>query len=149
MFDEKWKSLKYCENHHSVTQKPKVRKCCWKIDAHRIAPCRVTTYLQFVKTYHQWSAVRWSAVKGGISVFCWGFLHQIFIRFIGLWISFLIVSWSGFGIRVTNERMSSLSVVSDSLWAHGLYPARLLCPWASPGKNTGVGCHLMQPQKMS
>ena len=20
-------------------------------------------------------------------------------------------------------------------------PTRLLCPWASPGKNTGVGCH--------
>ena len=20
-------------------------------------------------------------------------------------------------------------------------PARLLCPWGSPGKNTGVGCH--------
>ena len=25
--------------------------------------------------------------------------------------------------------------------AHGLYPARLLCPWNSPGKNTGVGSH--------
>ena len=23
----------------------------------------------------------------------------------------------------------------------GLLPARLLCPWDSPGKNTGVGCH--------
>ena len=23
---------------------------------------------------------------------------------------------------------------------HGLGPARLLCPWDSPGKNTGVGC---------
>ena len=22
-----------------------------------------------------------------------------------------------------------------------LYPARLLCPWNSPGKNTGVGYH--------
>ena len=22
---------------------------------------------------------------------------------------------------------------------HGLYPARLLCPWSSPGQNTGVG----------
>ena len=27
------------------------------------------------------------------------------------------------------------SVVSDSLQPHGLYPARLLCPWDSPGKN--------------
>ena len=24
---------------------------------------------------------------------------------------------------------------------HGLQPTRLLCPWDSPGKNTGVGCH--------
>ena len=31
--------------------------------------------------------------------------------------------------------------MSDSLWPHGLQPARLLCPWNSPGKNTGVGCH--------
>ena len=23
----------------------------------------------------------------------------------------------------------------------GLQPTRLLCPWNSPGKNTGVGCH--------
>ena len=36
-------------------------------------------------------------------------------------------------------RMLSRSVVSDSLWPHGLYPARLLCPWNSPGKNIGVG----------
>ena len=35
------------------------------------------------------------------------------------------------------------SVVSDSLWPHGPYPARLLCPWNSPGKNTGVGCHAL------
>ena len=32
-------------------------------------------------------------------------------------------------------------VVSDSLCPHGLQPARLLCPWDSPGKSTGVGCH--------
>ena len=28
-----------------------------------------------------------------------------------------------------------------TLRPHGMYPARLLCPWNSPGKNTGVGCH--------
>ena len=31
------------------------------------------------------------------------------------------------------------SVVSDSLWPYGLWPARFLCPWDFPGKNTGVG----------
>ena len=30
--------------------------------------------------------------------------------------------------------MLSHSVMSDSLWPHGLHPARLLCPWDSPGK---------------
>ena len=35
----------------------------------------------------------------------------------------------------------SLSVVSNSLWAHGLGSARLLCPRNSPGKNTGVCSH--------
>ena len=33
------------------------------------------------------------------------------------------------------------SVMSDSLRPHGLLPTRLLCPWNSPDKNTGVGCH--------
>ena len=36
---------------------------------------------------------------------------------------------------------SVISVVS--LRPQGLYPARLLCPWDSPGKNTGVGCHAL------
>ena len=31
--------------------------------------------------------------------------------------------------------------MSDSLWPHGLGPARLLCPWDFPGKNSEVGCH--------
>ena len=35
----------------------------------------------------------------------------------------------------------SCSVMSDSLRPHGLKPTRLLCPWDSPGKSTGVGCH--------
>ena len=37
----------------------------------------------------------------------------------------------------------SHSVVSDSLGSHGLQPTRLLCPWNSPGKNTGVGSHAL------
>ena len=37
----------------------------------------------------------------------------------------------------------SSSVVSDSLWPHGLRPASLLCPWDSPGKNTGMNSHFL------
>ena len=35
----------------------------------------------------------------------------------------------------------SHSAASDSLRVHGLQLPRLLCPWNSPGKNTGVGIH--------
>ena len=38
---------------------------------------------------------------------------------------------------------SVTSVVSDSLRPHGPWPARLLCPWDSPSKNTGVGCRFL------
>ena len=44
--------------------------------------------------------------------------------------------------KVKGENVSR-SVVSDSLQPHGLQLARLLCPWGSPGKNTGVGCHAL------
>ena len=35
------------------------------------------------------------------------------------------------------------SVMSDSLWPHGLQPTRFLHPWDFPGKSTGVGCHCL------
>ena len=34
----------------------------------------------------------------------------------------------------------SHSVLSNYLWCHRSQPTRLLCPWDSLGKNTGVGC---------
>ena len=37
----------------------------------------------------------------------------------------------------------SPSVESNYVGPRGLQPARLLCPWDSPGKNTGVGCHFL------
>ena len=36
---------------------------------------------------------------------------------------------------------SVVSVMSNSLWSSGLWSTRILCPWDSPGKNTGVSCH--------
>ena len=35
------------------------------------------------------------------------------------------------------------SVVSDSVRPHRRQPTRLLCPWDSPGKNTGMTCHFL------
>ena len=45
----------------------------------------------------------------------------------------------------TTDIVCACSVVSDSLRPHELEPARLLCPWDFPGKDTGVGC-LFFPQ---
>ena len=39
--------------------------------------------------------------------------------------------------------MLSHSVMSDSLWPHGLQPARILCQWDFLGRNIGVGCHVL------
>ena len=33
--------------------------------------------------------------------------------------------------------------MSDSVRPHRRQPTRLPCPWDSPGKNTGVGCHCL------
>ena len=40
--------------------------------------------------------------------------------------------------------MSACVLIQDRLFAtYGLWPARLFCPWDSPGKNTEVGCHTL------
>ena len=33
--------------------------------------------------------------------------------------------------------------MSDSMQPYRWQPTRLLCPWDSPGKSTGVGCHFL------
>ena len=43
-------------------------------------------------------------------------------------------------IKVKSESVGR-SVLFDSMQPHELQPARLLCPWNSPGKSTGVGSH--------
>ena len=44
--------------------------------------------------------------------------------------------------QLQNQLLSAQSCLT-LLRFHGLYPARLLCPWYFPGKNTGVGCHFL------
>ena len=36
-----------------------------------------------------------------------------------------------------------LLLLLSHVWHHRRQPTRLLCPWDSPGKNTGVGCHFL------
>ena len=44
--------------------------------------------------------------------------------------------------QVKSESVSH-TVMSYSLRLQGLLPARLLCPWDSPGENIGVDCHFL------
>ena len=39
--------------------------------------------------------------------------------------------------------MPSVAQSYVTLWPCGLEPARLLCPWRFPGKNTRLGCHFL------
>ena len=60
--------------------------------------------------------------------------------------SCLAAPWENMGLlKKANSSCSSVShsVVSDFVQPHGLQSARLLCPWGSPRKNTGVGCHFL------
>ena len=52
-----------------------------------------------------------------------------------------LLNWNSFLLLL----LSVASVVSDSVQPHRLQPTRLLCPWDSPGKNGGVGCHFLLP----
>ena len=51
------------------------------------------------------------------------------------------ITESGSVFEKVNE--SQYTVVSNSLRSHELQPCSLRCPWNSPGKSTGVGCHFL------
>ena len=59
---------------------------------------------------------------------CLAYQESVFSTGISAWASLLLFSHS---------------VVSSCLQPYGLQPARLLCSWDSPGKNTGVDCHFL------
>ena len=59
-----------------------------------------------------------------------------------------LISWNKTWAKTKKDFIISLvlvvlshSVMCNSLQPHGLRPARLLCAWNSPGKNTGVASH--------
>ena len=54
------------------------------------------------------------------------------------------------GTQVSRIASRLLTVTkSHSCDLHGLQPPRLLHPWDSPGKNTGVGSHFLLPEETS
>ena len=57
--------------------------------------------------------------------------------------SYISVMLRCFTKGLQKVKVLSGSVIYESFRSHGLEPARLLCPWISPGKNTGEGCHFL------
>ena len=53
--------------------------------------------------------------------------------------------WARPGSQLSKElRLEKDSAKSClTLATYGLWPAKFLCPWDSPGKSTGVGCHIL------
>ena len=88
------------------------------------------------------------ATTFAISTHCWKFrdanmcLHVLssFSRWFSMFVFLFTL------LKVLPEQLwcaKVASVTSDSFWPYGLQPTRLLCPWDSPGKNTGVHCHAL------
>ena len=105
--------------------------------------------LHLEKSFYNWSSLNWPS-------FSWRtfslppslsplpfFLPPFFPPSLSLPSFFLfLLNWRG------NASMQSpLSVLLGqsclTLQHHGLSPVRLLCPWDSPDRNTGVGCHFL------
>ena len=59
--------------------------------------------------------------------------------------TFFIYPLSPLGLVDKNKSLQSCPTLQPHRWQ----PTRLRCPWNSPGKNTGVGCHfLLQRMKV-
>ena len=54
-----------------------------------------------------------------------------------------LVAWPHAITAAAAAAAAVVSVVSDSVWPRRWQPTRLPHPWDSPGKNTGVGCHVL------
>ena len=79
---------------------------------------------------------------------CWGKGFQSSISLLSVFLAFLKISLTFLYYFYLTAAAKS-SVVSDSVWPHRRQPTRLPCPWDSPGKNSGVGCHfLLQRMKV-
>ena len=70
------------------------------------------------------------------------------------YVSFPFGIFSSCNVTPNNNPKVKLSRHNHELWIHGCccclvaksgltQPARLLCPWGFPGKNTAVGCHFL------
>ena len=119
--------------HQTRTEKPdRQSKCCecgglemgrWLFPVSEVE--RLWRHLLEDVCWHDWHFM------GVFQLLCWEWTRGVETE----------GSTSRFVIIQGRDDMCMCSVMSDSLWPHGLLPARLLCPWYFPGKNTGVDWH--------
>ena len=71
-------------------------------------------------------------------------IYFAFLKFFNISFDYIIFNWDK---RSENNFLAA--AVAKALQSyltlrpHRRQPTRLLCPWDSPGKNTGVGCHFL------
>ena len=77
-------------------------------------------------------------------------LHSVFLHLLLNEIHFFIYqgkfAFDGMAVLYKYPVLDCVCSFTQScltLRSHELQPARLLCPWDFPGKNTGVGCHFI------
>ena len=80
-----------------------------------------------------------------------GGCHSFSSRSSRTWVSH--ITGRCFTLWASREALKKLrwsrSIVSDSLWLHGLEPTRLFWSWDFPGNSIAVGCHfLLHPSEM-
>ena len=84
---------------------------------------------------HNWATeLNWRTVCWNL---CLWFVQLVLLQ--RLIIDYFLIHGYWLQSCTIRKRKWSLSVMSDSLRPHGLWPTRLLHPWDSPGKSTGVG----------
>ena len=90
--------------------------------------------------HHEWIALLWGLENSKLTTKGINLIKLIFYGDVCLWFEVLSICCCCCQIP---------SVMSDSVRPHRRQPTRLPCPWDSPGKNTGVGCHcLLQCMKV-
>ena len=80
------------------------------------------------------TSATWEALHLNIT----GHKRRMKCHFAATWMDLEIITLSE-----VSQTIIGCSFMSNFLQPLGLYITRLLCPWNSPGKNIGVGCHFL------
>ena len=84
----------------------------------------------------------WDSPGNNTGVGCHALLQGIFPTQVSNPPLLCLLHWQAGSLSLACMDTKSLQS-RQTLQPYGLQSTRLLCPWDSPGKNTGVGCHAL------